>query len=61
MAHRFPQQVGRGKLRKDEDWEKEDDGVYSLLSTDGYDAMKEKRQFIIMRVCSCARVMAFCY
>jgi len=36
-------------VREDEGREKEDDGLSSLLSTDVYDAMKEKRQFIIMR------------
>jgi hypothetical protein len=48
-------QVARGKVKK------EDDGVHSLLSTDVYDAMKEKRQFIIMRVRPCVHVMTFCF
>jgi hypothetical protein len=61
VAHQFPQHVGSGKVREDEDREKEDDGVHSFLSTNVYDATMKKRQFITMRVCSCAQVMAFCY
>jgi hypothetical protein len=51
-------QAARGKLREDEDGKKEDEGVHSFLSTDVYDAMKGKRQFIIMRVRPCAYVVA---
>jgi hypothetical protein len=31
--------------------------VHSFLSTGVYDAIKEKRQFVIMRVRSCAHVV----
>jgi hypothetical protein len=51
----------RGKVREDEDGKKGDEGVYSFSSTDVYDAMKEKRQFVILRVRSCAHVMTLCY
>jgi ubiquitin carboxyl-terminal hydrolase 10 len=49
-------QVARGEL--EEDGKKGDDGIHSLLSTHVYDAMKEKRQFI-MRVRSCVHLAAF--
>jgi hypothetical protein len=51
----------RGKVREDEDGKKGDEGVYSFSSTDVYDVMKEKRQFVILRVRSCAHVMTLCY
>jgi hypothetical protein len=54
-------QAARGKVRKDKDGKKENEGVHSFLSTDVYDAMKEKRQFIIMKARSCAYVVAFCH
>jgi hypothetical protein len=54
-------QAARGKLREDEDGKKEDDAVHSFLSTDVYDALKERRQFIIMRVRRLAHVMGICY
>ena len=50
-------QLGAGsKVKEDEDGKEEDDGVQSTYV---YDAMKEKRQFIIMRVRSYAHVVAF--
>jgi hypothetical protein len=57
------QQAARGKMRETEDGKKEGDGVHSFLSlaTDIYDTMKEKRQFTVMRVCSLARAVTFCY
>jgi hypothetical protein len=61
VAHRFLQQAGESKVKEDEDGGKENGGVHSLLSTDVFDAMKEKRQFIIMRVRSSSHVMTFCY
>ena len=61
VAHRFRQQAGGSKVKEDEDGEKEDGGVHSFASTDVFDAMKEKRQFIIMGVRSSFHVMAFCY
>ena len=61
VAHRFLGQAGGCKVREDEDGEKEDDGAHSFPSTDVFDAMKEKRQFIIMSVRSSARIMAFCH
>ena len=54
-------QTARGKVRDDEDGKREYDGVHSFLSTDVYDALKEKRQFTIVRVRSCTHVVAFCY
>ena len=54
-------QAARGKVIGDKDGNKEDDGMHSFLSTDMNDAMKEKRQFITMRVRSCAHVLEFCY
>jgi hypothetical protein len=50
----------RGKTREDEDGKKGDE-VPSFSSTDVYDVMKEKRQFISIRVRSCAHVVTFCY
>ena len=44
-------QTARGKR-------KEDGGVNSFPSTEVYDALKEKRQFIFMSVRFCAHVMA---
>ena len=61
VAHRFLQQAGGSKVRADEDGKKEDGGVHSFLSTDIFDAMKEKRQFVIMKVCSSVLLMAFFY
>ena len=61
VAHQFLQQAGGSKVREDEDRGKQDSGVHSYLSTDVFDAMKEKRQFIIMRVRSSAHAMASCY
>ena len=46
-------QATRGKVKEHEE-KKEDDGVHPFPPTDVYDAMKEKRQFIIMTVRSCA-------
>ena len=46
LAH----QAARSKLREDEDGKKEDKGVHSFLSTDVYDALREKRRFISIRV-----------
>ena len=43
-------QAVRDKVRDDEDGKREDDGVHSFLSTDVCDALKEKRQFTIVRV-----------
>jgi hypothetical protein len=54
-THQHLQQVARSKAREDEDGKEEDD---SVQSTYVYDAMKEKRQFIVMRVRSCAHVVA---
>jgi hypothetical protein len=48
-------QATRGKVKEHEE-KKEDDGVHPFPPTDVYDAMKEKRQFIIMTVRSCAYV-----
>ncbi|KAF8471454.1 hypothetical protein DFH94DRAFT_674474 [Russula ochroleuca] len=42
-------QATRGKVKEDEDVKNEGEGVHSFLSTDVYDALKQKRQFIIMR------------
>jgi ubiquitin carboxyl-terminal hydrolase 10 len=42
-------QTAKGKVKEEKDGKKEDEGVHSLLSTHVYDAMKEKRDFI-MRV-----------
>jgi hypothetical protein len=56
VAGQFLQQAGGSKV----EGEKEDNSVHSFLSTDVYVAMKEKRQFIIMGVRSCAHVVAFC-
>ena len=42
-------QTAKGKVKEEKDGKKEDEGVHSLLSTHVYDAMKEKRHFI-MRV-----------
>lgn len=56
LAH----QAARSKLREDEDGKEEDEGVRSFLSTDVYDALREKRQFIGIRVRSRAHV-AFCH
>jgi hypothetical protein len=53
-THPFFQQADRGNV-KDEDGKKEEDSVLSFLSTYIYDTMKEKRQFITMRVRSCAQ------
>ena len=53
-------QAARSKLREDEDGNEEDEGVRSFLSTDVYDALREKRQFIGIRVRSRAHV-AFCH
>lgn len=49
----------RNNVKEDEDGKKEEDGVNSFLSTYVYDAMKDKRQFIVMRVRSCAHIAAF--
>ena len=43
-------QAARSKPREDGDEKKEDEGVHSFLSTDVYDALMEKRQFISIRV-----------
>ena len=51
----------RGKTREDEDGKKGDEGMPSFSSTDVYDVMKEKRQFVSIRVRSCAHVVTFCY
>ena len=50
-------QAARGKMKEAEDGKKESDGMHSFLSlaTDVYDVMKEKRQFIVMRVRSLPR------
>ena len=63
VAHRFLQRAGGSKVREDEDGEKEDGprGVHLFRSTDVFDTMKEKRQFVIMRVCSSVLAMIFCY
>ena len=53
-------QAARSKLREDEDGKEKDEGVHSFLSTDVYDALREKRQFISIRVRSRAHV-AFCH
>ena len=53
-------QAARGKVRDDEDGKRENDGVQSFLSTDVYDALKQKRQFAIVKVRSCTHVVAFC-
>jgi ubiquitin carboxyl-terminal hydrolase 10 len=58
-THQFLQQATRGKVREDEHGKKEDDGVHPFLSTYVFDAMKKKRQFITIRVRSCAHVIAF--
>jgi hypothetical protein len=50
MAHQVLQQAGRNKVGEGE---KEGGGVHSFQSTDVYDAMKEKGQFIDMKVRSC--------
>jgi hypothetical protein len=55
------QQEERGTVRENKDGNEEDDGAHSFLSTYVYDAMKEKRQFIFMRVHYCAHVAGFCY
>lgn len=52
------EKAGNIKLREDEDVEREAGGVYSFQSTDVYDAMKEKRRFII-RVCFCAHLVPY--
>ena len=49
-------QAVRSKPREDGDEKKEDEGVHSFLSTDVYDALMEKRQFISIRVRSWAHV-----
>ena len=51
----------RGRTREDEDGKKGDECVHSFSSTDIYDVMKEKRQFVSIRVRSCAHVVTFCY
>jgi hypothetical protein len=51
MVQQVLQHAGRNKSREGEDGEKEDGGAQSFLSMDVYDAMKEKRQFITIRVC----------
>ena len=51
----------RGRTREDEDGKKGDEGVHSFSSTDVYDVMKEKRQFVSIRVRSCAHVVTFSY
>ena len=53
-------QATRGEMKEDEGG-KENKGAHSFLSTDVYDAMKEKRQFAIMRVRPFAHVVAFCH
>ena len=57
--HLFLQQAARANVKEDEDGKKEEDGVLSFPSTCVYDAIKKKRQFIVMRVHSCAHVVAF--
>jgi hypothetical protein len=54
-------QAARGEVRDDQDGKREDDGAHSFTSTNVYDALKEKRQFTIVRVRSCTHVVAFCY
>ena len=53
-------EASRGGTREDEDGKKGDEGVHSFSSADVYDVMKEKRQFVSIRVRSCAH-MTFCY
>ena len=53
-------QATRGEMKEDEGG-KENKGAHSFLSTDVYDAMKEKRQFATMRVRPFAHVVAFCH
>ena len=55
------QQASSGKAVEDEDGNKEGKGVHPFLSTYVYNAMKEKRQFIINKVRSCAHLLAFCH
>ena len=54
-------EASRGRTREDEDGKKGDEGVHSFSSADVYDVMKEKRQFVSIRVRSCAHVVTFCY
>ena len=61
VAHRFLRHAGGSKVEEDEDREKEDGGVHSFVSRDVFDAMKEKRQFIIMGVRCSSHVITFCY
>ncbi|KAF8461823.1 hypothetical protein DFH94DRAFT_677586 [Russula ochroleuca] len=42
-------QAARGEVRDDQDGKREDDGAHSFPSTNVYDALKEKRQFTIVR------------
>ena len=54
-------EASRGGTREDEDGKKDDEGVHLFSSADVYDVMKEKRQFVSIRVRSCAHVVTFCY
>ena len=54
------QQAGHVKAKEEED-KKEEDGVDSFIPTYVYDAMKEKKRFDNMRVCSLPYVVPFRY
>jgi hypothetical protein len=61
LTRQFLRRDTRGKAREDEKDKEEGSGVDPFLPTYVYDAMKEKRQFINVRVRSCIRVEAYCH
>jgi ubiquitin carboxyl-terminal hydrolase 10 len=61
LTQQFLRQATRSKASEGEEDKEEGGGVDPFLPTYVYDAMKEKRQFINMRVRFCVRVEAYCY
>ena len=61
----LPTQQQQGSRSKGKEEEKKEESVDSFMPTYVYDAMKEKKQFDHMRVCSdiflTCRFMSFCY
>jgi ubiquitin carboxyl-terminal hydrolase 10 len=56
-----PEKAPKGKAKEDDADNEENGDVDSLMPTYVYDAMKEKRRFVNMKVRSYARAVAFCH
>jgi hypothetical protein len=61
LTQQHMRQAPGGKAMGDEEDKEVNGGVNPFMPTYVYDAMKEKRQFINMRVRFCVRVEAYCY